>query len=491
MKLLKLTRSEWRLDDTKVLGKPGGFGVVHPGESLEGKKVAIKVINPAIGDLAKRELEFAQAFAGRLTNHVIPILDAGVAAAINRSCIVMALAAGNLRERLTSGSRVTEQEAAEIIIQIARGLIEAGDWVHRDLKPENVLYADGQWQIADFGIARLAEADTASLTLKRAKSWQYAAPEQWSGQHATHATDIYALGCMGIELVTGRLPFQGPSEADYQHQHLYGLPSVDGISPQLRGLLVRMVAKPQVARPAAERVIEELKSFREKPQGSGAGAQSLAGVSATLEEQKARAEAKRTAENAEQQERLAIAAHARSVLAGIAEQLFAEIKEHASAAQVTREQHGAVTVYEAKMGQGILRMTVGQFDVISKEEFAGSMWDVICGDAIFTEVVGTNNRRSASLWYASVVGKGQYEWIEMGYYRSGSRHFNGVPTHLRPEEARDAASSSHGSSPWRFAHPVRKIEGGPGTDEFCQRWMQHFARAADGTLRGPNALPES
>jgi eukaryotic-like serine/threonine-protein kinase len=174
MKLLKLTRSEWRLDDTTIIGKPGGFGAVHPGQSPEGTSVAIKVINPAVGDFAKRELEFAQAFAGRLTNHVIPILDAGTDPTIGCSCIVMVLADGNLRDRLRGGGTLTDYQAAEILIQIARGLIEADDWVHRDLKPENVLYANGRWQIADFGIARLAEAETATVTLKRALSPRYA-----------------------------------------------------------------------------------------------------------------------------------------------------------------------------------------------------------------------------------------------------------------------------------------------------------------------------
>ena len=57
MKELKLTRGEWRVDDTKVLGKPGGFGTVHPGESAQGAKVAIKIINPDVGDAAHREID--------------------------------------------------------------------------------------------------------------------------------------------------------------------------------------------------------------------------------------------------------------------------------------------------------------------------------------------------------------------------------------------------------------------------------------------------
>jgi eukaryotic-like serine/threonine-protein kinase len=132
-------RGDKSLAYTKILGKPGGFGAVHLGQGRDGKEVAIKIINPEVGDLANRELEFAEAFAGRLTTNVIPILDVGVDPTVGCSCIVMALASGNLRERLRGGATLTEDEATEILIQIARGLIEAGDWVHRDLKPENVL----------------------------------------------------------------------------------------------------------------------------------------------------------------------------------------------------------------------------------------------------------------------------------------------------------------------------------------------------------------
>src|SRR5207244_13634179 len=100
----------------------------------------------------------------------------------------------------SSTEAFVESDAVEVVRQIARGLIEVGDWIHRDLKPENVLFLDGKWKIADFGIARIAEADTASYTLKHALSAPYAAPEQWHGERATHATEIYALGFIEFEI---------------------------------------------------------------------------------------------------------------------------------------------------------------------------------------------------------------------------------------------------------------------------------------------------
>jgi len=73
-----------------------------------------------------------------------------------------------------------------------------------DLKPDNILYHDGKWKIADFGIARFVEEATASNTLKEFLSPWYAAPEQWRLERATHGTDVYALGCIAFCLLTGK-----------------------------------------------------------------------------------------------------------------------------------------------------------------------------------------------------------------------------------------------------------------------------------------------
>ena len=82
--------------------------------------------------------------------------------------------------------------------------------VHRDLKPENVLFLDGHWCVADFGISRYAEASTAPDTRKYALTPAYAAPERWRNEHATSATDVYSLGVIAFELLTGARPFPGP-----------------------------------------------------------------------------------------------------------------------------------------------------------------------------------------------------------------------------------------------------------------------------------------
>jgi serine/threonine protein kinase len=165
MKTLKLELSTWSIEDSEVIGKPGGFAKVHPGLSKNGESVAIKAVDEDQGASARRELQFAKTFAGEPTKHLIPILDCGHDSASGRAYIVMKRADGNLRDKMTVGTVFAEDDIGEIMTQIARGLLEAGDWIHRDLKPENILLYDSRWHLADFGISRLALASTDIHTL--------------------------------------------------------------------------------------------------------------------------------------------------------------------------------------------------------------------------------------------------------------------------------------------------------------------------------------
>src|SRR5512145_1867623 len=102
------------------------------------------------------------------------------------------------------------------MLQIIRGLQEVQDLVHRDLKPDNILFHQGKWKIADFGIAKFVADATSDKTLKGWMSVHYAAPEQWRSERATNATDIYALGCIGYCLICGTPPFTSDPESEHQ-----------------------------------------------------------------------------------------------------------------------------------------------------------------------------------------------------------------------------------------------------------------------------------
>ena len=259
---VRLPNGIWHYDPDQPLGKPGGFGAVFVGRGEDGEEVAVKRLHLRASDAAHRELRIAEELSERELSHVVPILDAGQDAESDTYYVVMKRADRSLQDAIDTGDIEGEIEAAAIMADIARGLQEVPDIVHRDLKPANILFHEGKWKIADFGIARFVEAATSSKTLKGALSPQYAAPEQWRGERATGATDIYALGCIGYALLTGGPPFQGPTLEDFKDQHFHqSPPPLEEISSRLQTLLLMMLRKGPVSRPSVERVFQQLASL--------------------------------------------------------------------------------------------------------------------------------------------------------------------------------------------------------------------------------------
>ena len=193
MKTIKLPRGTWRYDPDRRLGDEGGFGTVYAGLGEGDEEVAIKRLHLTAAKAAHRELRIADDLIGQKYLYVIPVLDAGQDAESDDYFVVMARAEGSLQDAIDVGEINGEAEAAAIMENIVRGLQEASGIVHRDLKPANVLFHEEKWKIADFGIARFVEAATSANTLKKELTPYYAAPEQWRGQRATTATDVYAL----------------------------------------------------------------------------------------------------------------------------------------------------------------------------------------------------------------------------------------------------------------------------------------------------------
>jgi TolB-like protein/lipopolysaccharide biosynthesis regulator YciM len=207
----------------------GGMGVVYRAhdEHLD-REVAIKVLPEEVAEetdrLARFELE-ARAVAKLDHPNILAIHD--FSADREGAYAVMELLEGeSMREVVTKGG-LTPRKTVEYARAIAAGLAAAHDKgiVHRDLKPENVfLTKDGRIKILDFGLAKLKEPDqglttkTPTATLETSPgsligTVAYMAPEQVHGQPADHRSDIFALGCMLYEMLTGKRPFAGKTAA--------------------------------------------------------------------------------------------------------------------------------------------------------------------------------------------------------------------------------------------------------------------------------------
>jgi serine/threonine-protein kinase len=156
-----------------------------------------------------------------------------------------------LKQRIRREGPLHIQHAMTHAIQIARGLQAAHeqDIVHRDVKPQNVLLtADGDAKITDFGIARTLNEQGLTMTGRLLGSTDYVAPEQALGQQATAQSDVYSLGVVLYEMLTGRVPFTAPTPVAVAMRHVHErLPDVQarrpGLSAASASLVERATAK--------------------------------------------------------------------------------------------------------------------------------------------------------------------------------------------------------------------------------------------------------
>ncbi|MBP3036865.1 PASTA domain-containing protein [Arthrobacter sp. zg-ZUI100] len=188
------------------------------------RNVALKVLDPHLaadrGFLGRFEREAKS--AARLSHpHVVGVLDQGFSD--NLAYLVMEYVPGKtLRELLETRTRLTPRLALALLDAVVDGLAAAHDagLIHRDVKPENVLLADnGSIKIADFGLARAVSTSTNTGTLVGTVA--YLAPELVTGTGADERSDVYSVGIMLYEMLTGRQPFTGtaPIQVAFQHVH--------------------------------------------------------------------------------------------------------------------------------------------------------------------------------------------------------------------------------------------------------------------------------
>ncbi len=233
----------------------GGMGEVWVAHDLQLERpVVLKFLGPrADPDRFERE---ARAIASLSHPNICRLFDYGREG--ERPYMVFEhLPGGALEERFTAGEPVDDATAESIARDIAAGLAHAHERgiVHRDLKPANIVFdEEGHAKITDFGIARMAGADTLTEEGTLLGTASYMAPEQASGEPATPASDVYAFGVILYRMVGGRLPFEAASAVEVLRGHLHEAPPpLSAIRPDapaaLAGLAERSLAKDPVDRP--------------------------------------------------------------------------------------------------------------------------------------------------------------------------------------------------------------------------------------------------
>ncbi|MCX4613151.1 MULTISPECIES: protein kinase domain-containing protein [Streptomyces] len=250
-----------RYELQELLGRGAMGEVWRACDQLLGRPVAVKLLHAAEAEDAERFRLEAQ-IAARLNHpNVVGMYDFG--SHHDQPHLVMELVDGwNLAQERSLRGALAPAEAAAITAQAAAGLSAAHQQgvVHRDVKPANVmLTTDRTVKITDFGIARFAEQAASGLTAtgKIIGTADYLAPERALGRPAQTASDVYSLGCVLYELLTGRPPFSGATSLAVVQQHVRATPAPPdrlrpGIPQPLSDYVLHMLAKDPSHRPTAE-----------------------------------------------------------------------------------------------------------------------------------------------------------------------------------------------------------------------------------------------
>jgi serine/threonine-protein kinase len=254
----------------------GGLSEDYKARSADGSLVTLKFPSPAlVGDPATYQRFLRELQIGQKLRH--PAVPRALSINENKTgpCLIMDYVEGkSLRTLLIKQNHLPFAEAIDYTSQLAEALIylHANGVCHRDLKPENVLIDNnGKVHIIDFGIALMEGA--------RRVTWQnlsdilgtpdYMSPEQIQGKRGDARTDIYALGIIFFEMLTGAVPFHGDNAMAVMHQHLSASPVFPAearttINPNIQAIILKCIRKnPKERYQSAKDLLNDLKNYEQ------------------------------------------------------------------------------------------------------------------------------------------------------------------------------------------------------------------------------------
>jgi hypothetical protein len=228
----------------------GGMGIVYAGRDVRlDRLVAIKVLPDLVSSDVVRERFLREARAAARLTHpsIVPIYSADERAGV--TFLVMAYVDGTtLSSRLRDGAVLAPADAVPILrdVALALGSAHARNVIHRDIKPENILVdrATGRAMVTDFGIARLADALQSGALTRTGQvlgTVGYMSPEQVTGSDVDGRSDLYSLGVVAFETLSGRLPFDGPAPVVIVAHATKPAPPLASVAPHLSPALCAVI----------------------------------------------------------------------------------------------------------------------------------------------------------------------------------------------------------------------------------------------------------
>jgi serine/threonine-protein kinase len=244
----------------------GGMGVVYLAREVRLERpVALKVLPPALAarpELRERFLREARTAAQLSHPHVVPIHRVDEAGPF----VYLAMAyvdGGTVGDRLRERRVLPPEDVARLVREVGWALAyaHARGVIHRDVKPDNILLdrSSGRAMVTDFGIAHVTGTDGATGEGIVMGTAHYMSPEQASGESLDGRSDLYALGVVAYQALTGRVPFDAPTVHALLARHLtQPPPPLDGIAPRLERVILRCLEKSADDRPATGEALADL-----------------------------------------------------------------------------------------------------------------------------------------------------------------------------------------------------------------------------------------
>ncbi len=265
-----------RYEITELIGIGGMADVYKATDILEDKVVAVKILKNEFADnedFVRRFRNESKAIAVLSHPNIVKIFDVGFTDKIQ--FIVMEYIDGiTLKEFIEQQGVLKWKDTVHFIIQILRALQHAHDRgiVHRDIKPQNImLFPDGTIKVMDFGIARFAREEGKTISDKAIGSVHYISPEQARGDVTDEKSDIYSVGVMMYEMLTGVKPFDGDNPVSVALMHMQTdaapLRSINDSVPEgLEEIVMRAMQKEASKRyQSASEMIKDIEEFKKNP----------------------------------------------------------------------------------------------------------------------------------------------------------------------------------------------------------------------------------